>query len=61
MAIAPRCGCRQPSPTFVDAIALVAATCGWRQGFSLSDVRTGYWKVPAALYHRLVDSLAYAA
>ena len=37
----------------------------WVQGFSLSAPlvrRTGYiWKVPAALYHRLVDSLAYAA
>ena len=31
------------------------------EGFSLSDAEPDIWKVPAALYHRLVDSLAYAA
>ena len=48
--------------TFVDAIALVRRHL-WlaSEGFSLSDAEPDIWKVPAALYHRLVDSLAYAA
>ena len=52
----------KPSPTFVDAIALVRRHL-WlaSEGFSLSDAEPDIWKVPAALYHRLVDSLAYAA
>ena len=50
----------KPSPTFVDAIALVRRHL-WlaSEGFSLSDAEPDIWKVPAALYHRLVDSLAY--
>ena len=31
------------------------------EGSSLSDAEPDIWKIPAALYHRLVDSLAYAA
>ncbi len=52
----------KPSPTFVDAIALVRRHL-WlaSEGFSLSEAEPDIWKVPAALYHRLVDSLAYAA
>ena len=52
----------KPSPTFVDAIALVRRHL-WlaSEGFSLSAADPGIRKVPAALYHRLVDSLAYAA
>ena len=52
----------KPSPTFVDAIALVRRHL-WlaSEGFSLSDAEPDIWKVPAALYHRLIDSLAYAA
>ena len=52
----------KPSPTFVDAIALVRRHL-WlaSEGFSLSDAEPDIWKVPAALYYRLVDSLAYAA
>ena len=44
-----------------DAIALVRRHL-WlaSEGFSLSDAEPDIWKVPAALYHRLVDSLAYA-
>ena len=45
----------KPLPAFVDAIALVP------EGFSLSAADPDIRKVPAALYHRLVDSLAYAA
>ena len=50
------------SPTFVDAIALVRRHL-WlaSEGFSLSDAEPDIWKVPRAQYHRLVDSLAYAA
>ena len=50
----------KPSPTFVDAIALVRRHL-WlaSEGFSLSDAEPDIWKVPA-LYHRLVI-LAYAA
>ena len=52
----------KPSPTFVDAIALVRRRL-WlaSEGFSLSAADPDIRKVPAALYHRLVDSLAYAA
>ena len=52
----------KPSPTCVDAIALVRRHL-WlaSEGFSLSAADPDIRKVPAALYHRLVDSLAYAA
>ena len=52
----------KPSPTFVDAIALVRRHL-WlaSEGFSLSDAEPDIWKVPTAQYYRLVDSLAYAA
>ena len=52
----------KPPPTFVDAIALVRRHL-WlaSEGFSLSAADPDIRKVPAALYHRLVDSLAYAA
>ena len=52
----------KPSPTFVDAIALVRRHL-WlaSEGFSLSASDPDMQKLPIALYHRLVDSLAYAA
>ena len=52
----------KPLPAFVDAIALVRRRL-WlaSEGFSLSAADPDIRKVPAALYHRLVDSLAYAA
>ena len=52
----------KPSPTFVDAIALVRRHL-WlaSEGFSLSVANSDTQELPAALYHRLVDSLAYAA
>ena len=52
----------KPSPAFVDAIALVRRHL-WlaSEGFSLSAADPDIRKVPAALYHRLIDSLAYAA
>ena len=52
----------KPSPTLVNAIALVRRHL-WlaSEGFSLSAADPDTRKVPAALYHRLVDSLAYAA
>ena len=52
----------KPSPTFVDAIALVRRHL-WlaSEGFSLSAVNSDTQELPVALYHRLVDSLAYAA
>ena len=52
----------KPLPTFVDVIALVRRHL-WlaSEGFSLSAADPDIQKVPAALYHRLVDSLAYAA
>ena len=52
----------KPSPTFVDAIALVRRHL-WlaSEGFSLSAADPDIRKVPAALYHQLIDSLAYAA
>ena len=60
--IAPPAWYAKPSPTFVDAIALVRRHL-WlaSEGFSLSAADPDIRKVPAALYHRLVDSLAYAA
>ena len=55
-------GLVRPSPTFVDAIALVRRHL-WlaSEGFSLSAVNSDTQELPVALYHRLVDSLAYAA
>ncbi len=52
----------KPAPTFVDAIALVRR-CLWlaSEGFSLPPTEPDIEKDPAALYHRLIDSLAYAA
>ena len=52
----------KPSPTFVDAIALVRRHL-WlaSEGLSLSAVSTDTQELPATLYHRMVDSLAYAA
>ncbi len=52
----------KPSPTFVDAIALVRRHL-WleSEGFSTSAVDPDIQELPVALYHRLVDSLAYAA
>ena len=52
----------KPSPTFVDAIALVRRHL-WLapDGFSLSAASTDAQELPVALYRRLVDCLAYAA
>ena len=52
----------KPSPTFVDAIALVRRHL-WlaSEGFSLSVANCNTQELPVALYHRMVDSLAYAA
>ena len=52
----------KPSPTFVDAIALVRRHL-WLEpeGFSTSATDPDIQELPVALYHRLVDSLAYAA
>ena len=52
----------KPAPTFVDAIAMVRRHL-WiaSEGFSTSTPRTDDEKVPAAIYARLLDSLAYAA
>ena len=52
----------KPSPTFVDTIALVRRHL-WlaSEGFSLSVSDADMQKLPLTLYHRLVDSLAYAA
>ena len=52
----------KPSPTFVDAIALVRRHL-WlaSEGFSLSAAGPDIQELPVTLYHRLVDSLAYAA
>ena len=51
----------KPSPTFVDAIALVRRRL-WlaSEGFSLSAADPDIQELPVALFHRLVDSLAYA-
>ena len=50
------------SPTFVDAIALARRHL-WlaSEGFSLSAAAPDVQELPASLYHRMVDSLAYAA
>ena len=50
------------SPTFVDAIALVRRHL-WlaSEGFSLSAAASDVQELPASLYRRMVDSLAYAA
>ena len=52
----------KPSPTFVDAIALVRRHL-WLapEGFSLSAADPDTQELPITLYHRVVDSLAYAA
>ena len=52
----------KPSPTFVDAIALVRRHL-WlvSEGFSLSAASNDMQELPTTLYHRMVDSLAYAA
>ena len=52
----------KPSPTFVDAIALVRRRL-WlaSEGFSLSVADPDIQELPVALFHQLVDSLAYAA
>ena len=52
----------KPSPTFVDAIALVRRHL-WlaSEGFSTSATDPDIQELPVALYHRLVESLAYAA
>ena len=52
----------KPSPTFVDAIALVQRQM-WlaSESFSLSADSLDTQELPVALYRRLVDSLAYAA
>ena len=52
----------KPSPTFVDAIALVRRQL-WlaSESFSLSAASLDTQELPVALYHRIVDSLAYAA
>ena len=53
---------QKPSPTFVDAIALVRRHL-WlaSEGFSRSPGDPDIQELPATLYHRMVDSLAYAA
>ena len=52
----------KPSPTFVDAIALVRRHL-WlaSEGFSLSVADPDVRELTTTLYHRMVDSLAYAA
>ncbi len=52
----------KPSPTFVDTIALVRRQL-WlaSESFSLSAASLDTQELPVALYHRIVDSLAYAA
>ncbi|MDE2843966.1 MAG: hypothetical protein OXN21_11355, partial [Chloroflexota bacterium] len=52
----------KPSPTFVDAIALVRRHL-WlaSEGFSLSVADPNVRELTTTLYHRMVDSLAYAA
>ncbi len=58
----PRPGTTKPSPTFVDAIALVRRHL-WlaSEDLSLSAGNSDTQELPVTLYHRLVDSLAYAA
>ena len=50
------------SPTFVDAIARVRRHL-WlaSEGFSLSAAAPDVQELPTTLYHRMVDSFAYAA
>ena len=52
----------KPSPTFVDAIALVRRHL-WlaSEGFELSAGDPDVRELHTDLYHRMVDSLAYAA
>ena len=52
----------KPAPTFIDAIASVRRHL-WlaSEGFSMSAAEPDIQEVPANLYRRLVDSLAYAA
>ena len=52
----------KPSPTFVDAIALVRRHL-WlaSEGFSLSAADPDVRELPATLYHRMADCLSYAA
>ena len=52
----------KPSPTFVDAISLVRRRA-WlaSEDFSPSSGNPDMQEFPVALYHRMVDSLAYAA
>ena len=52
----------KPSPNFVDAIALVRRHL-WLapEGFELSAGDPDVRELPATPYHRMVDSLAYAA
>ena len=52
----------KPSPTFVDAISLVRHH-PWlaSEDFSPSAGNSNTHEFPVALYHRMVDSLAYAA
>ena len=52
----------KPSPTLVDAIALVRRHL-WlaSEGFSLSAGDPDVRQLPATLYRRMVDSLPYAA
>ena len=52
----------KPSPTFVDAIALVRRQPEVAsEDFSLSASNPDTQELPVTLYHRMVDSLAYAA
>ena len=52
----------KPPPAFVDAIALVRRhLCLASEGFSLSAANPDTQELPVDRYHRLVDSLAYAA
>ena len=52
----------KPSPTFVDAIALARRHL-WlaSEGSSLSAAGHDVQELPATLYHRLMDCLAYVA
>ena len=52
----------KPSPTFVDAIALARRHL-WlaSEGLTLSAGDPDVQELPATLYHRMADSLAYAA
>jgi hypothetical protein len=52
----------KPLPTFSDAIALVRQRLWLPPGtFCTSSPQTDTLKLPASLFHRLVDSLSYAA